>query len=428
MSSKRRDWSHDLSELQNTGKEILDHWRNDDPCSPRDFPSSRWLTNNGYAHLRWILKEKHDMGLEEFFLLLVSAGGDEEYEWAIDDIATIERIKAYLEDQSECRRWSSTTERTQRARINKLLGIFGSVFGDDSLLRIANDPDLEDEAYDAFKQSTKHLRGEYSNDFSVHQTLRSAHRFTEWLLRTGRIAYDPMEGIEEEFRFSWKRDPVPLSDKQVRRLWDAAATEEERIIILGYCIWGLRTRELPAIHIDQIVLDVDECYIDFNESQRKNGPGQVSIITGLEPLVRLVAKRKTQSDWNGYLFPSDDSSRSYMSPRQMRERFKTISRRAEVTIDDEIATPKAGRAFYYGILSQAEADLLKAAAEIAKDQGSADAATVRDFYLTEEERRYYRHMFFKQKICEILPDNSDTDGNHDINSQLDDFNEEQDSQ
>ncbi|MFP9191366.1 tyrosine-type recombinase/integrase [Natrialbaceae archaeon A-CW1-1] len=418
-----RSWSHDLAALQEIGEELLEQWRTENLHSPRDYPAVRWLTDNGYSHLRWVLREKHDMGTPEFFVLLTSAGGSKKFEWGIDDVATIERANSYLDDRVVCRGWRPSTKRTQRARLNEFLRRFSNEYGDDRILAIANDPELETEVYDSFKEVIKSLRKDLTSDDSTHHYVRAAHRFFEWLDRSGRIAYDPMENIEDEFRWDWHSDSTPLAPEQVRRLWIVAETDEERMLVIGYCIWGVRTKELPAVHIDQINLKVHDSYIDFEEPERKNGQGQVTLIFGLEALANLIDKHAQRPDWNGYLFPSNKKGRSFLSSRTMLRRFRNLCEKAGVTVDGDYGTPKHGRAFYYNILAEAETDLLDTAGKIAEEQGSSDAATVRDFYLTPEQRRRYRHVFFRKRIRQILPDDAYTEYNTrtDFDSSLDDF-------
>jgi len=418
-----RNWSHDLATLQEIGEELLEEWRTDHPQSPRDYPAVRWLSDNGYSHLRWVLREKHDMGTPEFFILLTSAGGTEEYEWSIDDVATIERANAYLDDRIECRGWRPSTTRTQRARINEVLRRFADEYGDDRILAIANDPGRKTDVYESFKEVVKSLREELTSDDSTHHHVRAAHRFFEWLDRSDRIAYDPMENIEDEFRWDWQSDSTPLTPDQIRRLWAAAETDEERMLVIGYCVWGVRTKELPAVHVDQITLDVHDSYIEFEEPDRKNGQGQVSLMFGLDALANLLDERAQRPNWNGYLFPSDAADRSFLSAKQMRRRFKDLCRKAGVKVDGKVGTPKHGRAFYYNILADAESDLLETAGEIAEEQGANDAKAVRDFYLTPEKRRRYRRILFRQHIRRILPDDAHTQYSTrtDFDSPLDDF-------
>lgn len=422
-SERYQDWSHDLTALQEMGEDVLEEWRSENLHSSRDYPTVRWLTSNGYSHLRWILREKHSMGTPEFFLLLTSASRSDEYEWYIDDVATIERANAYLNDRVECRDWSPSTKRTHRAQINHVFRRFSKEYGDDRLIAIANEPELKTEVYDSFKEAVKNLRQDLASDDSAHHYVRAVHRFFEWLERSNRIAYDPMEDIEVDFRWDWHSESTQLKADQVRQLWIDAGTIEERMLVIGYCIWGVRTKELPEVHIDQINLDKEVPTIEFEEPERKNGQGQVSLIFGLDTLSNLLDDRASQPDWDGYLFPSDKDDRSVLSPSQMRQRFKELCSKAGVKVDGDLATPKHGRSFYYNILTQTETDLLKTAEKIAEEQGATDAEAVRDFYLTSEKRRRYRHVFFRQRIRRILPDDAHTkySTRTDFDSSLDDF-------
>jgi len=416
-----RDWSHDLSALQEIGEELLEEWRAQEPRSARAYPSARWLTENGYSHLRWVLSEKHDMGTPEFFMLFTSSNKSEGYEWSIDSVATIERAKTYLDDRVRCRNWTASTKQTNRSQLNQVLSRFAEEYGDDNVLALANDPTVQPGVYDAFKQVVIDLRNESISDDSVHHYVRAAHRFLEWLHRSGRIEYDPMEELEEEFRWDLKSDPTPFTDGQVRRLWDAADTDEERMLVIGYCVWGLRTKELPAIHVDQFNLDHDNPVVEFREPDRKNGQGTVSLIFGLDALANLVEKRARQSDWNKYLYPSEKGDNPFLSAKQMRSKFTQLCERAGVTIDGDPGTPKHGRAFYYNILADAETKLMEVAEKIAEEQGGKDAESVLEHYLTEQSRQQYRQVFFRQRIRRILPEDVFSDDTSVHDTSLDDF-------
>ncbi|WP_138004590.1 tyrosine-type recombinase/integrase [Halalkalirubrum salinum] len=420
-----RDWCHDLSELQKIGEEILENWKDQHPKSPRDYPTVKWLDDNGYSHLRWVLSEKHSMGVPEFFILMTSAGRAKGFEWGFGDVATIERCRAYLDDQAECRNWQPSTKRSNRSRLNGFLSRFVNEYGDDAIISLANDPRVETEAYDTFKLVAKTLRAESKSDDSAHAYIRAAHRFFEWLERSGRIEYDPMRDIEDEFRWEWTSDPTSLSDGQVRRLWVVADTDEEKMLIIGYCVWGVRTSELAGIHRTQFNFNLTDPKIKFGERARKNGPGEVSLMFGLEPLANLLDRRSTRRpNWNGYLFPSDNENREFLCAKEMRDRFKELCRKAEITIDEEVPTPKQGRSFYYNILLEADIDLLQRAAELAEEQGASDPKSVRDHYLTSEQRRQYRRVFFRHRIRQVLPEDAylESDTNIESDRTLGDFN------
>ncbi len=422
-SDAYRNWSHELNALQEIGEEALEQWRNEHPNSSRDYPPVRWLTNNGYSHLRWILREKHGMGTPEFFILLTSAGSSDKYDWHIEDVATIERANAYLADRIECRDWARSTLQTNRSQINEILRRFEEKYGNDAIKALANDPSVQSEVYDTFREIGKDLRRELMTDDSAHHYLRAAHRFFEWLLRSGRIAYDPMEGIEDEFRWDWSTDPTALTEEQVERLWIAAETDEERLLVIGYCVWGVRTKELPAVHIDQLNLDNHDPTVEFGERERKNGQGEVTLMFGFDALANILERLARDPDWNGYLIPSDDEDRSFLSAKMARKKFKDLCRKADVMVDGNLALPKHGRSFYYNVLAKAETDLLRRCGKIAEEQGASDAASVRDFYLTEEQKQKYRRVFFRDRIRQVLPEDAYTVNNTrtGINHSIDDF-------
>lgn len=416
-----QDWPHDLDSLQNIGEEILKTWQNQEPKSPRDYPTVRWLTNNGYSNLRWILRKKHNMGVKEFFILLTSAGGQEEYQWHIDNVRTISLAKNYLDDRVECRGWRRRTKLTHRSRLNNALRRFSDIYGDCDIVAYASDPSLQTDLYTTFKRVVKDLRVDLTSQESAFKYLRATHRFLLWLERSGRIKYDPMEGLEDEFSWAWTAEPTPLTGNQVAQLWNSAETDEERVLIIGYCVWGVRTSELPAVHINQLQFDQNTLLVSFEEEQRKNGEGKVSLLVGLDTLANLLDKRERQPTWNGYLFPSPKTGREVLCPNQVRKKFKDLCRRAGVTINNKTPTPKHGRSFYYNILADAETELLDMIAQIADEQGSKDIESVHDYYLTEERRDRYRRIFFRHKIRDILPDDAFTDSSDGFDGSLSDF-------
>lgn len=406
-----RDWPHNLKALQEIGLDLLEEWKEEKPHTTRDYPTTRWLTNNGYSHLRWILSQKHDMRIDEFFILLTSAGGSDGYDYHIDDVATINLTEKYLEDRVECRDWAASTMRTYRARINEFYRRIDKEFETTNILLIFDDPEDSTDVYEKIKKIVLDLREELVSLQSVHQYLRAIHRFTEWLDRSNRISKDPIEGIEEDFTWSWDNESEALTGDQIKKLWLAAETIEERLLIVGYCIWGLRTKELPAININQIEFGESNAYIKFAEDERKNGAGEVTVTYGLNIVADLIDQLSQRSDWNGYLFPSKDPNRKFKCSKHMREKFKELARRADVTVGGDIATPKHGRAFYFNAYAAAETDLLERADKIADHQGSEDGKIIRDSYLTDEQKRKYRNVYFRQYIRDMLPNDIEINQN-----------------
>jgi len=167
--------------------------------------------------------------------------------------------------------------------------------------------------------------------------------------------------------------------------------------VVGLAGWGLRTGEVAALHQTQIVLDdLDDPYIEFK--QRKNGPGTVSIIYGLDELADQIGERSKNPDWNGYVFPSSRSQSGHVSPDTIRERFKRLSNRAGVRVRGEEPKPKMGRRFWYDSYLSAMDVMLEQIGELAGDQGSASPSVVARNYLSEERRREFRRKHMRKQL------------------------------
>lgn len=85
-------------------------------------------------------------------------------------------------------------------------------------------------------------------------------------------------------------DTPCLATEHVRALYQATDDQEEHLLVLALCAWGLRPSEVARLHTRQFVLDVstDEVpYIVFKD--RKNGPGQVTLLYGRNVLKDRLA-------------------------------------------------------------------------------------------------------------------------------------------
>ena len=128
-------------------------------------------------------------------------------------------------------------------------------------------------------------------------------------------------------------------------------------------------------------------HIVFDE--RKNGPGSVSLLYGLDVLEARIEALEGD-DWNGYLFPSKLSSSGHVTAETINNRFKSLAEGAGVTVDGEIPTAKMGRRFWYSVYSDASEAFIEQLQGIASDQGSSSAEIVHSNYLSEEDRRKSR--------------------------------------
>lgn len=128
---------------------------------------------------------------------------------------------------------------------------------------------------------------------------------------------------------------------------------EDWLLVVATCAWGLRRGEVARLSRDQFApTDGDnfeflaDPHIVFDE-ERKNGPGRVSIIYGLETLADRWANLEADGDWDGYLFPSTAASSGHVNSNTISARFKRLVTDAGITVRDETPTPQYGRRFWY---------------------------------------------------------------------------------
>jgi len=404
--SDRRSWPHDLDGLQDLAKEeILPEWNEEVQRCDREYPTVEWLDNNGYSNLKWILDEKHDMNVPDFFSMIVGKRSPEPY-WNIDDAKTIKWTEKFLTDKVETRRWRESTKSSLRSLLNSVFGQYSRVADDDSIIDLANDEDRATEAYENFKQVIKNIREEAATDNSAYRYLRAIQRLFEYLDRHHRIEYDPTDGLEDEFNFDLSSDgSTPLSPEQVGRLWREAEPLEEHLLIIGYVVWGVRTKELPSIHKSQFIFDGTDVLIEFEETDRKNGAGTVTLIFGVDYIIELFQRNSGKSEWGGHFLPSPGDPSKPMSGDTAKQRFERLAERADVKVDNETPTPTNGRATYWDLHFEASGMLIEEAGLFNQLQSVDDLETIVN-YANDEKVERKRQQLFIQQFKKVLPDDA----------------------
>nr|WP_244531611.1 hypothetical protein [Halogranum amylolyticum] len=122
------------------------------------------------------------------------------------------------------------------------------------------------------------------------QTLQRVRRIVDaWYQHlVGRrvAAMNPASGLYDEFKWELDESSTPaLSAAHIRKLMQVTTTPREQLLVVALAGWGLRASEVAALHVSQFnrdVADDDVPYIAFKN--RKNGPGEVSVLFGLDVL------------------------------------------------------------------------------------------------------------------------------------------------
>jgi len=381
----------------------------------REKPTHSWLREHGLRPLLYALREYHDKTFAEFWREDLEVDTVESgYDWATDHDRTIEALESFLTSRRERKGLADSSIDTLRYRLNRYVVAYCEENGTGDLMtpvsRDGNIPAYKavDACWAAFDRLHTGLDG--------GQTKRRIHlAVSNWyahLVRRKWAAVNPADGLDEEFDWSNGNDDdtdTPcLATEHVRALFMTADDQEDRLLILALCAWGLRPNEVASLRTGQFVLDVstDEVpYITFEE--RKNGPGEVSLLYGQEELEDRLATFAEHDDWDGYLFPSPHGSGGPISRWTVWNRFTQLADQAE--LPDEIGgvspSPKMGRRFWYDAYSSSLDVVLGSLDEIASEQGSASADVVLQNYLSDSRARELRREYMGDQLAAAFEEN-----------------------
>ncbi|WP_089827267.1 tyrosine-type recombinase/integrase [Halogranum amylolyticum] len=363
-----------------------------------------WVREHDFRPLLYALREYHDTTFGDFWSDDLGLEPEETgYNWATEHERTIEALESFLTSRRERKGLAESSIDTLRYRLNRYVSAYRNENETDDLLTpIARESDVPAyKAVDACWAAFDRLHG----DLDGGQTKRRIHlAVSNWyahLVRRKWAAINPADGLGDEFNWSNGNggndaDTPCLDAEHVRALYHAATDIEEWLLVLALYAWGLRSGEVARLHTRQFVLDPndeDVPFIVFEE--RKNGPGEVSLLYGRGVLEDRLAATADTDEWSGYLFPSPHASRRHISRWTVWNRFGQLSDRAGLpeTIDGETPSPKMGRRFWYDAYSSSLDVVLGSLDEISAEQGSASADVVLQNYLSDARARQLRREY-----------------------------------
>lgn len=415
-ASNKVSWTLlDLNELIDTYWDVIAPVMREDGIDPEtDRPTHAWLSENGFRGLIYALREYHDRTFGDFWHDDLDLNtNSERYDWGTAHGPTADLLKTYIDNQRERGGIADSSADTLRYRLARYVRAYREVNDTEDLLNpVAPNSDVAayeatDAAWAAFDRLDKEL---------APQTMRRIHEAVDhWyahLIRRKRAAVNPVAGLEDEYRWSRRLDNTDntpanpaLNPTHVQALYKATTSASERLLVVALCGWGLRTGEVAALHRSQLVLEpaTDEVpYVAFDE--RKNGPGQVSILYGRDTAVDRLIELREQGSWNGYLFPSTRSASGHRTRQTMLNRFNDIANRAGLPNDiaGKKPVPQMARRFWYDAYSATQEAILTEVGEIAAEQGSASAEVVLQEYLSPERRRRLRRKYMRNRLSEAL--------------------------
>ncbi|MFC7205387.1 tyrosine-type recombinase/integrase [Haloferax namakaokahaiae] len=372
-----------------------------DPTS--DVPTYAWLTEQGWSGIAYALREKHDVTPKEFFTDIVGLddGKSNGYEWRIENERTIDAFESYLEMLDSRRGLAATTLPTRRTHLARFARLYRRLHGEANLLAHLDDRDAEPDEIDRCLRVLDEFDDQLASDGTKLAYLRTVRAFYEYLVDFRRARYNPVANAAKQFR--WEQDQPDnrtMNVEQVRAVYQAAETLEERLLVLGLAGWGLRPNELATLDASQFTLTEDDPHIAFDE--RKNGPGTVALLYGTEAVRHRIDTLAANDDWTGAIFPSGRSETGYIARETVNRRFKRLAERADVRVDGETPTAKLCRRFWYTTYQSAVETMVTQLEGIAADQGSKSADVVMSNYLSETRRREFRREAMRTRLADVF--------------------------
>ncbi len=305
--SETINWSHhDLNGLEELYWDEIAPALRRDGRDPHTRPSYETLADHGYSGLAYTLREHHDLTPKQFLSETVGLKDEDDstegYDWNIETERTQSAFESYLRSLNRRRNLADSTLASKRTHLSAYAETYRDLHGTDDLLGPLDAHDQRGEEIDRAYEVLDVFNAERSTDASKIEYTATVASWYHRLVRHGRAEFNPLEHATTEF--GWERnnpDNHPLDASDVRALYDAADSLEDRLLVVALAGWGLRSGEVARLHQRQFVgSNSDDPHLDFEK--RKNGPSSVSLLYGLDVLKDRWNDLAEDETWNGYLF------------------------------------------------------------------------------------------------------------------------------
>jgi len=373
-----------------------------------DRPTHQWFRDEELRSFLAALRRHHGLSFGQFWCEELGLGGDGGYDWATDDADTREALETFLDRRRSRHSLRDSTVETKRRRLNLYVRAYREANGEDDLLApVRADSDVPvHEAVHACYAAFDWLD---ARDYDPRTKTRVRSVVDGWyqhLVGRRLAAVNPATGLYDEFKWQAdSSDPAPLSHAHVRNLVDAADSSREKLLVVALAAWGLRANEVASLHVSQFVRDVGEDeapYVTFAE--RKNGPGEVNLVYGLDALDARLDELSGREEWSGHLFPSSQGAEPHVARETVWSWFRELAERAGLPeeIDGERPSPQLCRRYWYDTYTSVLEAVLEGLEDIAAEQGSDDPRVVLSNYLSDERSRKVRREFMRSELAEAF--------------------------
>jgi site-specific recombinase XerD len=377
-----------------------------DPSSEKS--THQWFRDHDARAFLAALRRHHDRSFGEFWNEDLGLGDDEEsYTWATTDDATINALKQFLNRRKSRYSLATSSVDALRTRLNLYVRAYREANGTDDLLtpiqRDQEKPAYEavDAVYAAFDWLNEGAEREYSAQ-TLQRVRRVVDAWYQHLVGRRVASMNPASGLYDEFKWEVEDSSTPsLSATHIRKLMQAAGTTRDQLLVVALAGWGLRTSEVAALHVSQFHREVPEDDVPFiTFENRKNGPGEVSLLYGMDVLDARINGLAEEEEWTGYLFPSPQGETPYVTRDTIRSWFQKLASKAGLPerIAGERPSPQLCRRFWYDTYTAVLEGVLEGVDEIAAEQGSSDPRVVMQNYLSDSRSRRLRREFMRDQL------------------------------
>ncbi|WP_137286177.1 tyrosine-type recombinase/integrase [Halorussus salinisoli] len=371
-------------------------------------PTHQWFRDEGLRAFLAALRRHHDRSFGDFWREDLDLGDGEAYDWATNDPDTRDALQTFLDRRRSRHALRESTIETKRRRLNLYVRAYRAANDTDDLLSpVARDS--ETPTHEAVHACYAAFDWINAREYSARTKIRVRGVVDEWyqhLVGRRLAAVNPATGLHDEFKWQVaESDPSTLSHVHVRALVRAAESPRERLLVVALAAWGLRANEVAALHASQFVRDVGEDeapYVTFEE--RKNGPGEVNLVYGLDALDARLEQLADRDDWSGHLFPSEQGAAPHATRETVWSWFRELAERADLPdeIDGERPSPQLCRRYWYDTYTSVLEGVLEGLEDIAAEQGSDDPRVVLSNYLSDERARRVRREFMRSELADAF--------------------------
>ncbi|MFC6838121.1 tyrosine-type recombinase/integrase [Halomarina ordinaria] len=383
-----------------------------DPTCER--PTHQWFRDHGARSFLAALRRHHGRSFGEFWTEDLGLGSvDDGYAWATADGRTVDALERFLDRRRSRHGLAASSVDALRTRLNLYVRAYREANGTDDLLtpvlRERETPAhaAVDACYAAFDWLNEGADRAYSAQ-TLQRVRRVVDAWYQHLVGRRVASLNPASGLYDEFKWETAASSTPaLSATHVRALTRAASTPRDRLLVTALAGWGLRASEVAALHASQITRDVpddDVPYVRFDD--RKNGPGEVSVLFGLAALDARVDELAVDDAWTGYLFPSARGETPHVTRNTVRNWFQALAAEADLParIGGERPSPQLCRRFWYDTYTAVLEGVLEGVETIAAEQGSSDPRVVVRNYLSDSRSRRVRREFMRDRLADAFAD------------------------